>query len=106
MNTDLNSKLCWPKRTVIGHHFYDVLHVKSCAYTVLTEKMAITFISDMWETAMTSHGLVTTESLKKANKECIEWHFFICLHLKKFCASNLETVHSKQKVPKKYSVNV
>ena len=35
----------------------------------------MTFISNKWETAMTSQGHVTTASLKQANKEYIEGHF-------------------------------
>ena len=37
--------------------------------------MNITFISDKWETAMTSLGNVTTASLKQANEEYTEGHF-------------------------------
>ena len=44
---------------------------------------------------MTSQGHVTTASLKQANKEDNREAFFICLHLKKFCASILETSHNK-----------
>ena len=55
---------------------------------------------------MTSQGHVTTASLKQANKEYIEGHFFIRLHLKKFCASILETSHSKLRDPKQYNVKV
>ena len=54
---------------------YDVLQVNVCAYAVLIEDMNITFISHKWETAMTSHGHVTTASLKQANKEYTEGHF-------------------------------
>ena len=55
---------------------------------------------------MTSQCHVTTASLKRANKEDNTEAFFICLHLKKFCASILETSHSKLKDSKQYDVKV
>ena len=55
---------------------------------------------------MTSQGHVTTASLKQANKEDNRETFFIRLHLKKFCASILETSHSKLLDPKQYNVTV
>ena len=50
------------------------------------ENPSMKFVSNHWETAITSQGHVTT-----ANKEYIRGAFFIRLHLKKFCASILET---------------
>ena len=44
---------------------------------------------------MTSQGHVTTAPLKQANKEDNREAFFICLHLKKFCASIRKISHSK-----------
>ena len=82
-------------RHQIGHYFYDVLQVKCSAYAALIENMSMTFISNKWETAMTSHGHVTTALLTQANKEYYRGAFFIRLHLKKLCASVLETSHSK-----------
>ena len=56
---------------------------------------------------MTSQGHVTNVSLKQANMEYIEGiRFFIRLHLKKFCASILETTHSKLNDPKQYNMKV
>ena len=55
---------------------------------------------------MTSQGHVTTASLKQANKEDNKEAFFIRLHLKKFCASILETLHSKLQDPKQFDVKV
>ena len=55
---------------------------------------------------MTSQGHVTTASLEQANKEGNRETFFIRLHLKKFCASILETSHSKLPDPKQYNVKV
>ena len=55
---------------------------------------------------MTSQGHVTTASLKQANKEDNRETYFIRLHLKKFCASILETSHNKLQVPKQYNVKV
>ena len=43
---------------------------------------------------MTSQGHVSTALLKKVNTEFIG-AFFICLHLKMFCASILETSRSE-----------
>ena len=54
---------------------------------------------------MTSQGHVTTASVKQANKEYTEGHFFIRLHLKRFCASIIETSHSKLKNPEQYDAN-
>ena len=45
---------------------------------------------------MTSQGHVTTASLKQANKGDNREAFFICLHLKKFCASINKLWDSKQ----------
>ena len=42
--------------------FYNVLQVKCCAHGVQIENMSITFISNEWETSMTSQGDVTTAS--------------------------------------------
>ena len=75
--------------------FYDVLHAKCSASAVPIEVMSYAYISDKWETAMTSQGHVTTASLKQSHKEDNREAFFIRLHLKKFCASILETSHSK-----------
>ena len=55
---------------------------------------------------MTSQGHVTTASLKQAHKEDNREVFFICLYLKKFCASILETSHSKLRDPKQDDVKV
>ena len=55
---------------------------------------------------MTSHGHVTTAALKQAHKEDDREVFFIRLYLKKFCASTLETSHSKLRDPKQYDVKV
>ena len=59
----------------------------------------------MWETAMISQGHVTRASLKQANKE-YRGAYFIRLHLKKVCASILETSLSKLRDPKQYDVKV
>ena len=48
---------------------------------------------------MTSKVHVTTASLKQAHKEDDREIFFICLYLKKFCASILETSHSELRDP-------
>ena len=56
-------------RHQIGHYFYDVLQVKCSAYAALIENISMTFISYVCETAMRSHGHVTTALLKHANKE-------------------------------------
>ena len=55
--------------------FYDVLQVNCCAYAVLIENMSKTFISNQWETAMTSQCHVTSASPKQANKEYTEGQF-------------------------------
>ena len=55
---------------------------------------------------MTSQGHVTTAALKQAHKEDNRAVFFICLYLKKFCASLLETSHSKLTDPKQYDLEV
>ena len=55
---------------------------------------------------MTSQGHVTTASLKQAHKEDKREEFFIHLYLKKFCASILETSHSKFRGPKQDDVKV
>ena len=55
---------------------------------------------------MTSQGHVTTASLKQAHKEDNREVFFIRLYLKKFCASILETSHSKLRDPKQDDVKV
>ena len=55
---------------------------------------------------MTSQGHVTTAALKQAHKEDNREVFFIRLYLKNFCASNLETSHSKLRDPKQYDVKV
>ena len=55
---------------------------------------------------MTSQGHVTTAALKQAHKEDKREAFFICLYLKKFCASILETSHTKLTDPKQYDVKV
>ena len=57
---------------------------------------------------MTSQGHVTTAALKQAHKKDNREVFFIRLHvyLKKFCASILETSHSKLRDPKQYDVKV
>ena len=55
---------------------------------------------------MTSHGHVTTSSLKQANKEDNREVFFIHLYLAKLCTSILETSHSKLKDPKQVDVKV
>ena len=69
--------------------------------------MSLTFISNKWETAMTSQGHVTTTAaLKRAHKEDNEEVFFIRLYLEKFCASILETSQSKLRDPKQYDVIV
>ena len=70
------------------------------SYAVLIENMSITFISNKWETAMTSQGHVTTASLKQAHKEDNRSVFFIRLYLKNFCVSILETSLSKLRDPK------
>ena len=56
---------------------------------------------------MTSQGHVTTASQKQAHKEdnIIEI-FFIRQYLEKFCASILETSHSKLRDPKQDDVKV
>ena len=56
-------------RHQIGHYFYDVLQVKCSAYAALIENISMTFISYVCETAMRSHGHVTTALLKQANEE-------------------------------------
>ena len=53
------------------------------SHAVLIEDMSLPFISNKWETAMTSQGHMTTASLKQANKEDNREVFFIRLHLKK-----------------------
>ena len=68
--------------------------------------MSKAFISNKWETALTSQGHVTTASLKQANKEDDREAFFIHLHLKEFGASILETSHSKFLDSKQYDVKV
>ena len=55
---------------------------------------------------MTSQGHVTTASLKQATKKMIERHFFIRLHLKKFCAPILEAPRSKLQDSKQDDINV
>ena len=55
---------------------------------------------------MTSQGHVTTASLKQAHKEDNREVFFIRLYLKKFCASILETSHSKLRDPKQHDLKV
>ena len=58
---------------------------------------------------MTSQGHVTTASLKQAHREVKEYDrevFFIGIYLKKFCASVLETSHSKLSDPKQDDVKV
>ena len=88
-------------RHKFDQYFHDVLQVKWCAYAVLIENRSMTFIYNKWETAMTSHGhQMTTASLKQAYMEYYRGALFICLHLKKFCASILETLHSKLREPK------
>ena len=62
-------------RQKIGHCFYDVLQVKCCAYAVLIENISLEFISNKWDTAMTSHDNVTTALLKQAYKRYIDGHF-------------------------------
>ena len=76
------------------------------AYAVLNENISLSFISINRETAMTSQCHVTAASLKQADNEYMERRFFIRLHLKKFCASILETSHSKSRDPKQYNVEV
>ena len=55
---------------------------------------------------MTSQGHMTPAWLKQANKEDNRDAFFIRLHLKKFCASILETSHSELKETKQGDVKV
>ena len=55
---------------------------------------------------MTSQGHVTTASLKQAHEDDNREVFFIGLYLKKFCASILETSHSKFRDAKQDDVNV
>ena len=55
---------------------------------------------------MTSQGHVTTASLKQAHEDDNREVFFIRLYLKKFCASILETSHSKLRDPKEDDVKV
>ena len=55
---------------------------------------------------MRSQGRVTAASLKQAHKEDKREVFFICLYLKKCCASTLETSHSKLRDPKQDDVKV
>ena len=55
---------------------------------------------------MTSQGHVTTAPLKQANKGDNKEAFFICLHLKKFCASILKKSHHKLWNPKQHDVKV
>ena len=50
---------------------------------------------------MKLQGHVTTESLKQAHKEDIRAVFSIRLYLQTFCASILETSHSKLRDPTK-----
>ena len=55
---------------------------------------------------MTSQGHVITASLKQAHKEDNREVFFIRLYLEKFCASILETSHSKLRDPKQFDVKI
>ena len=55
---------------------------------------------------MSAHSHVTTSSLRQANKGDNREVFFIRLYLKKFCATILETSHSKMRDPKQYDVKV
>ena len=55
---------------------------------------------------MTSQGYLTTVSLKQAHNENNREVFFIRLYLKKFCASIIETSHSKLRDPKQDDVKV
>ena len=55
---------------------------------------------------MTSQGHVTTASLKQAHKDDNREVFCIRLYLEKFCASILETSHSKLRDPKQDDVKV
>ena len=90
-------------RHKIGHCF-----MMSCKSTVvLIENMSTAFtsafVSNKWETTMTSPGHVTTASLKQANnKKDNRGAFFIRLHFKKFCASILKISHSEFRDPKHY----
>ena len=54
-------------RHEIGHCFHRIPQAKCSAYAILIENMSMTFIPNKLETAMTSHGHVTTASLKQAN---------------------------------------
>ena len=82
-------------RQKIGHCFYDVLQGKCCAYAVLIQNISLEFISNNWDTAMTSHGNVTTALLKQANKRYIDGHFL----------SACITKSSEQTSLKLYTVN-
>ena len=55
---------------------------------------------------MTSQDHLTTVLLKQAHNENDREVFFIRLYLKKFCASILETSHSKLRDPKQDDVKV
>ena len=55
---------------------------------------------------MTSQGHVTIASLKQAHEGDNREVFFIRLYLKKFCASIIETLHSKLRDPKQYALKV
>ena len=55
---------------------------------------------------MTSQGHLTTVSLKQAHNKNNREVFFIRLYLKKFCASIIETSHSKLRDPKQDDVKV
>ena len=68
--------------------------------------MSKTSIPNKWETAMTSQGHVTTALVKQAHMEDIREVFFICQYLKKFCASILETSHSRLRDPKQDDLKV
>ena len=49
--------------------FYDVQHAKCTSYAVQIKDMSKKFISNKWETAITSKGHMTTAALKQAHKE-------------------------------------
>ena len=88
-----------------NRHTISPCFMRSCKSTVvpmqhLLKIWASIFISNKWEIAMASH--VT----KHANKENNRGAFFICLHLKNFCASILETSHSELRDPKQYDITV
>ena len=55
---------------------------------------------------MTSQGHVTKAALNQAHQEDNGEVFFIRLYLKKFCASILQTSHSKLRDPKQYVVKL